>query len=86
MGLQNRRSPNFGNFGTPHLGILGQNDIWMLAPWLGIENNIKGKVVTSPSLGCSESCESVFARGSSVHRKCSNYALPNLLFGLCRFM
>jgi hypothetical protein len=26
----------------------------------------------------------VFARGSSVHQKCSNYALTNLLFSLCR--
>jgi hypothetical protein len=30
--------------------------------------------------------ESVFARGSSMHQKCSNYALTNLLFGLCRSM
>jgi hypothetical protein len=33
-----------------------------------------------------ESCESMFARGSSVHQKCSNYALTNLLFGLCWFV
>ncbi len=33
-----------------------------------------------------ESCEFVFARGSSMHQKCSNYALTNLLFGLCRSM
>ncbi len=33
-----------------------------------------------------EYCESVFARGSSVHQKCYNYALPNLLFGLCRYV
>ncbi len=31
-----------------------------------------------------ESCESVFVRGSSMHQKCSNYALTNLLFGLCK--
>jgi hypothetical protein len=31
-----------------------------------------------------ESCEFVFAHGSSMHQKCSNYALTNLLFGLCR--
>jgi hypothetical protein len=30
------------------------------------------------------SYESVFARGSFVHQKCSNYALTNSLFGLCR--
>jgi hypothetical protein len=27
--------------------ILGQNDIWVLAPWLGTKNTIKGKVVAS---------------------------------------
>jgi hypothetical protein len=36
--------------------------------------------------GCVESCESVFACGLSMHQKCSNYALTNLLFGLCKFM
>jgi hypothetical protein len=39
-----------------------------------------------PSSGHGESCESVFARGSSVHQKWSTYALTNLLFGLCRFV
>jgi hypothetical protein len=41
-----------------------------------------GGFPSSPSYG--ESCESVFAHGSSVHQKCSNYKLTNLLFGLCR--
>ncbi len=31
-----------------HLGVLGQNDIWVLVPWLGIEYIIRGKVVASP--------------------------------------
>jgi hypothetical protein len=40
-----------------------------------------------PSSPChSESCESVFTCGSSVHQKCSSYALTNLLFGLCKFV
>jgi len=39
-----------------------------------------------PSSGCGESYESVFACGSFVHQKCSNYALTNLLFGLCMSM
>jgi hypothetical protein len=51
IGLQSCESPNFKNFGTPNLGIPGQNDIWVLAPWLGIENIIKGKVVASPKSG-----------------------------------
>jgi len=40
--------------------------------------------VGSPSPGHGESSEFVFARGSSMHQKCFNYALTNLLFGLCR--
>jgi hypothetical protein len=32
-------------------GVLGQNDIWVLAPWLGIEYTIRGKVVASPKSG-----------------------------------
>jgi hypothetical protein len=27
--LQNDGSPNFGNYWTPNLGVLGQNDIWV---------------------------------------------------------
>jgi hypothetical protein len=38
-----------------------------------------------PSPGHGESCEFMFARGSSVHQKCCSYALTNLLFSLCRF-
>jgi len=39
--------------GVPILGISGlpsprQNDIWVLALWLGIDNTLKGKVVASP--------------------------------------
>ncbi len=37
-------------------------------------------------MGSGEFCEYVFVRGSSVHQKCSNYALTNLLFGLCKFV
>jgi hypothetical protein len=39
-----------------------------------------------PSPVCGESYEFVFARGSSMHQKCSSYALTNLLFRLCRAM
>jgi hypothetical protein len=38
----------------------------------------------SPNSGRSEFCESVYARDSSVHQKCFNYVLMNLLFGLCK--
>jgi len=30
------------------LGVAGQNDIWVLAPWPGTNNIIRGKVVASP--------------------------------------
>jgi hypothetical protein len=66
------------------LGSPTQNVIWVLVPWLGIEYTIRGRWWLPPSLGRGESCESMFARGSSVHQKCSNYALTNLLFGLCK--
>jgi hypothetical protein len=86
MGLQNCRSPNFENFGTLNLGVLGQNDIWALAPMAKHREYNKGEGGGfPPSLGHGEFCESVFARGSSMHQKWSNYALTNL-FSLCRFV
>ncbi len=72
------------------MGIPKQNDIWVLVPWPSIEYTIRGKVRgrwwLPPNSGRGESCESMFARGSSVHQKCSNYALTNLFFGLCKSM
>jgi len=38
----------FQEFRDSPLGVLGQNDIWVLAPWLGIENIVRGEVVASP--------------------------------------
>jgi hypothetical protein len=38
------------------------------------------------NLGCGEFCESMYAYNSSMHQKCSNYALTNLLIGLCKFI
>jgi hypothetical protein len=35
-------------FWDSHLGVLGQNAIWMLVRWLATEYTIKGKVVASP--------------------------------------
>ncbi len=37
--------------GVPISGNLGQNDIWVLAPWPGTENTIRRKVVVSPKFG-----------------------------------
>jgi hypothetical protein len=46
--LQSCGNPNFGNFETFNLGVLGQNDIWMQAPWPSIKNTIRRKVLASP--------------------------------------
>jgi hypothetical protein len=86
---QNYGSPElqesqFWEFRDSNLGVLKQNDIWVLVPWLGTYYTIREKVWLPPSPGCDESCKSVFARDLFVHQKCSNYALTNLLFGLCR--
>jgi hypothetical protein len=79
MGLQSCESPNFGNFETSNLRVPGQSDIWVVALWLGTKNTIRGWL--PPSSNSGESCEFVFAFSSSVHQKCFNYALTNLLFG-----
>jgi hypothetical protein len=55
-------------FRNSHLGVSGQNDIWVVVMWPSIEYTIRGKVVASPpSLGRGESCEFV-ARGEFVHQ------------------
>jgi hypothetical protein len=56
----------------------------VLVPWPGTKYTIRRRWWLPPSLGCDESCEFVFACDSSVHQRCSNYALTNLLFSLYR--
>jgi hypothetical protein len=51
------------DFRDSHLGVPGQNDIWVLVPWPNTEYIIRRKVVASPCRD--ESCEYKFARGSS---------------------
>jgi hypothetical protein len=63
-----------------------QNDIWVLAPWLGTYNTTKGRWWLPPSPGCGESCESLFVCGLFVHDRCSSYTLTDLLFGLCKYV
>jgi hypothetical protein len=82
MGIQNRKNLNFENF-----GILRTK--WPLRVGLVVRHkeNYKGdKWWLPPSSSHGESHESMFARGSFVHQKCSNYALTNFLFGLCKSM
>jgi hypothetical protein len=86
MGIRSCGSPNLGNFETPNLGILGQNDIWVQAMWLCTMNIIRGRWWLPPNSGRGESYEFMFACGLFMHQKCSNYALTNLLFGLCMSM
>jgi hypothetical protein len=38
-------------FWDSHLGVLRQNDIWVLIPWPGTKYIIRGKVVASPKFG-----------------------------------
>jgi len=72
MGSQSRGSP--------------QKDIWVLVIWLGIKYTIRGKMVASPKF---EPWWVLWVQICSwlvLAPKCSNYALTNLLFGLCKFM
>ncbi len=69
MSLQSRKSPNFGNFGTPNFEVPRQNDIWVLAPWLGIMNTIRGKVVASPK---SRPWWVLWVRAPKVFKLCNN--------------
>ncbi len=79
MGLQSCKSPNFGNFGIPTWEFQEK----MTFGWHG--KYYKGEGGGFPqSPGGGESCESMFSHGLSVHQRCSNYALTNLLFSLCR--
>ncbi len=52
-------------FRDSHLGVPGQNAIWMWASWRATKYIIRGKVISSPSPGHGESCESEFACGLS---------------------
>jgi len=76
--------------GVPILGISGlsrKNDIRVLASWLGAKNCTKRESGGSPQVRAMVNLVSLCL--PVVHpctQKCSNYALTNLLFGLCRFM
>ncbi len=74
-------------FWDSHLGVLRQNDIWVLILCGQAHSIIQGgRWWLPPTLSCDESYESMFVCASSMHQKCSSYALTNLLFGLCKFM
>jgi hypothetical protein len=71
-------------FRDSHLGVLGQNDIWVLVPWPSTKYTIKGKVVVSLKSGLWWVLWVHVCPWFIDAPKCSNYALTNLLFGLCR--
>ncbi len=80
------RESQHWEFRDSHLGVPGQNDIWVLVPLLSIEYTTGGKVVAPPKFG---SWWVLWVCGCLwlVHApKCFNYALTNLLFSLCRSM
>ncbi len=83
MGLQSYRSLNFENFRTPNLGVLGQNNIWVQAPWLHIKNIIRGKVVASPKSG---PWSILWVCVCLWRIRAPKVALINLLFSLCKSM
>ncbi len=80
--------------GIPILGVSGlpswdSGTKWHLdiAP---MANNIEyykgGRWWLSFNLGHGEFYDFVYVCDSFMHQKCSNYALTNLLFGLCKFV
>jgi hypothetical protein len=72
--------PTFEILGLP-LGSFGTK--WHLVAGPMARHKIYYKEVHYKGEG-GESCEFVFARGSCEHQNCSNYALTNLSFRLCR--
>jgi hypothetical protein len=51
MGPPKSRKSQLWEFRDSHLGIPGQNDIWVLVPWPSIEYIMRGKVMASPKSG-----------------------------------
>jgi hypothetical protein len=88
MGLKSRKSPNFKYFencldsqleSPKTKWYLGVGFVAMHKKYYNGEGD-----GFPPSLSYGEFCESMFACGLFMQQKCSNYALTNLLFGLCK--
>jgi hypothetical protein len=77
--------PTVGISGLP-LGSPVTKWHWVLVPWLGTKYTIRGKVVASPKFGPWWVLWICVCPWLVRAPKCSNYALTNLLFGLCRSM
>jgi hypothetical protein len=50
-GTPKSRESQLWEFQDSHLGVLGQNDIWVLVPWPCTKYIIRGKVMASPKSG-----------------------------------
>jgi hypothetical protein len=86
MGFQICKSPNLKKIRDSNLGVLGQNGIWVLAPWPSTNNIIRRKVVASPKSKLwwvirIHVCP-WFICAPKVFEQCTN----QLVFGLCMSM
>jgi hypothetical protein len=78
------RESQFWEFLDSHLGVPRQNDIWVLVQW---PSTLRGKVVASPKFGPWWVLRVLWVRVCPWFiraQKCSNYAVTNVLFSLCR--
>jgi hypothetical protein len=66
-------------FRNSHLGIPGQNDIWVPVPWPNIKYTIRGEVVASPKSKPWWILWIYVCPWFIYAPKCSSYALTNLL-------
>ncbi len=73
-------------FWESHLGVPGQNDIWVLVMRLGTKYSMRGKVVVSLKFGLWWVLWVCVCMWFVCAPKCFNYALINFLFGLCKPM
>jgi hypothetical protein len=84
-GLPKCRESQFWEFWDSQVGSPATKWHLDVAPMVNHREYHKGgRWWLPPSPSHDESCESMYAHGSSVHQKCSNHALTKLLFGLCK--
>ncbi len=76
------REPTYFQVGS-HFGNWNPNGF---SHFQKVISGVKTHWIEEFSLGRGESYESIYAHGSPVHQKCSNYMLTNLLFSLCKSM
>ncbi len=73
-GAPKSRESQLWQFRNSHLGVPGQNAIWMRASWKGTKYTIRGKVVASPQ---------VWVVVSLVNPNCSWFVLAPKVLQLC---